>query len=532
MGRAGAPWDERGYLMTWVWVRRWDFQKLPHALDRVHGAALCVCVVPMRFFRLVLLWLSVLLLGLGIRFVDLGSAPMHADEAVGAKITGDRLEGRGYVFDPAHYHGPTLSWFGARVAELSGKTTYNGMDAALLRLVPAACGAAVVLMPLLLRAWISVGAALFAGLFLATSPLLAMYSRIYIHEPVLALFSAAALACAAWWMRTGELRAALCGGLALGLMAATKETFMIPALAWGVGLAAVLPKTQWRRGFAASVGLAVLAFLGVLVAAYGNPFHFFSTYAAYTTDPAHARPLHYYIELLVWPKLHAPQWWSEAGVAMLAIVGAWAAWRGGNPFSKFLLVSVLVQIGVYSVIGYKTPWLMVVPWMQVCVLAGMGAASLVVMPDMGCRLAGAACVAVVVLIQLQQTHAAAFRFPVDARNPMAFVPTSGNVESLARRLRHLRDKSEAFRESPIAVVGSGYWPLPWYLRGAGTVGYYDVPPQDTREFGVVIAMPEQVEETHRLLSGSHGVFYNGLRHEVPLAVFVRHDIRAEEVAVP
>lgn len=493
---------------------------------------LYVCAVPMRFsFRFFLLWLSVVLLGVGIRFVELGNAPMHADEAVGAKITADRLEGRGYVFDPAHYHGPTLSWIGSRAAELFGKSTYEELDAWGLRLVPAACGAAVMLLPLLLRPWLSGGAALFAGLILATSPLLAMYSRVYIHEPVLALFSAAALACAAWWMRSGGFVAAFCGGLALGLMAATKETFVIPALAWGVGLGVVWPKI--RMGcLAASAGLAVVAFLGVLVAAYGNPIDFFSTYAAYTTDPSHARPLLYYAELLVWPKFHAPQWWTEAGVAALAIVGAWTGWRSANPFSVFLGVSALVQIGVYSVIGYKTPWLMVVPWLQVCVLAGTGAAFLVSMPGMGSRLAGVALVAVVVMFQLQQAHAAVFRFPADARNPMAFVPTSGNVESLARRLRALREKSGAFRGSLIAVVGRGYWPLPWYLRGAGVVGYYGEPPSNAGEFGVVIAMPEKVDETRRLLSDSHVEFFNGIRHEVPVSLFVRQDIRAEEVLVP
>jgi hypothetical protein len=70
------------------------------------------------------------------------------------------------------------------------------------------------------------------------------------------------------------------------------------------------------------------------------------------------------------------------------------------------------------------------------------------------------------------------------------------------------------------------------LRGAGEVGYFDSLPLGAEAFGVVIAMPECAEETARVLSSSHAVFFNGLRHEVPLRVFVRHDIRAEEVASP
>jgi hypothetical protein len=84
----------------------------------------------------------------------------------------------------------------------------------------------------------------------------------------------------------------------------------------------------------------------------------------------------------------------------------------------------------------------------------------------------------------------------------------------------------------IAVLGQGYWPLPWYLRGTTLVGYYDAPPVDLEDCPVVIAMPEMASEASRRLSGSHEIFYNGLRSEVPLAVFVRRDVRAEEVRLP
>lgn len=483
------------------------------------------------FLRGRFLWVPVILLGVALRVVDLGVAPMHADEAVGARITADRLEGRGYVFDPTHFHGPTLSWLGAGVARLFGQTGYAELDAAVLRLVPAVLGSLVVFLPLVLRPWIGGSGALLGGLFLATSPLLCMYSRVYIHESVLVFFSAVALGCLAWWLGSRDVRAALCGGIALGLMAATKETFVIPALGWCAGLAAVWPVVRGRAlGVAAAA--AGVAFLAVLVAGYGNPLHFLATFFNYATDAGHTKPWHYYGELLLWPKFRAPQWWTEAGIGLLALVGAWSGWRRANPLLIVLAVSTLVQFGVYSAISYKTPWLMMVAWMQACVLAGVGGGVLI---DgvRGWRLAaGAALVAVVAGFQFQQARAAVFRFPADARNPMAFVPTSGNVVPLGERLRALREKSPAFRGGRIAVVGRGYWPLPWYLRGAGEVGYYDVPPAGVDTFGVVIAMPESAEETARVLSRSHAVFFNGLRHEVPLTVFVRHDIRAEEVAVP
>ena len=476
-----------------------------------------------------LLWVPVFLLGVALRFVDLGEAPMHADEAVGGKITADRLEGRGYAFDSSHYHGPTLTWLGAHLAGLSGKKTYAELDSYVLRSGPAICGALVVLLPIFLGRWLGQTGALLGGLFLATSPLLCMYSRTYIHEPVLAFFAVVAIACIAWWIHSKDVRAAICGGIALGFMAATKETFVIPALGWCAGLIVLWPLIRGRELRVAAVG-AGLAFMTILIACYGNPLQFFATYFEYSTEAGHVKPWFYYAELLLLPKFHAPQWWTEAGIAVLALIGMWSGWARANPLVKVLAVSTLVQLVVYSMISYKTPWLMTVPWLQVCVLAGVGGAVLLRGATVGGWTAAFTLVAAIGGFQFHQARAAVFRFSADARNPMAFAPTSRNVDPLRERLRSLSEKSPAFRGSRVAVVGKAYWPLPWYLRGVGEVGYYDSLPPTPDLFGVVIAMPESVEEAARHLSNSHDMFFNGLRHEVPLTVFVRHDIRAEEIS--
>jgi uncharacterized protein (TIGR03663 family) len=447
---------------------------------------------------------------------------MHADEAVGAKITATRLEGNGYSFDPSHFHGPALSWITARIAGFAGKSSFTDLDALGLRSIAAACGSLVVLLPLLLRRWLGAPGALVGGLILATSPLLCVYSRVFIHEPLLVFFSAIALGCLGWWMHVKSPLAALCGGLALGLMAATKETFAITAFSWMLGLLAIWPQIRGRR-LAFATACALGAFLAILLIAYGNPLHFFSTYFVYTTDPAHAKPVLYYWDLVIAPKHRPPQWWTEAGVAMFAAVGAWSGWRRANPFVRVLTVSTVVQFGVYSAISYKTPWLMMVPWMQVCLLAGVGAAAM--WPR---RFVGMALVGVVVLFQLQQTYAAVFRFPNDTRNPWVYAPTSTDVQRLHNRLESLKKQSPSFRGERIAVLGTGYWPLPWYLRETLEAGYFDAPPEDLESFAVVIAMPEMVSAADDRLSQTHEAFYYGLRNEMPMTVFIRNDVLEED----
>ena len=475
-------------------------------------------------------WLVILVIAGGLRFVDLGSAPFHADEAVGATITADRLEGHHYEFNPRHYHGPTLSWIAAGVAKAAGKTSFQDLDEFIVRLVPAVCGILVVLLPLLLARWMGGPAALIGALLLATSPVLCQFSRVFIHEPLLAIFSGAALLSLGWWLRGGGTVAALCGGTALGLMAATKETFGIIALSWLVGLVFCrgLPP---RQSLLRATGWSAAAFLATVFVAHGGLREFFSTYYLYTTDIGHAKPPLYYWNLLVVPKFQAPLWWTEVGVALLALTGAGWEWRSGNALARVLAVSTAVQFLILSAIPYKTPWLVLVPWIQACLLAGWGGAVLF-RQKIPAQLVAVTALLMVVAFQIHQARAAVFRFPNDARNPMAYSPTSGNVTSLGARLRALRDKSSAFRSGGIAVLGTGYWPLPWYLRGTAKAGYFKEPPPGVELFPVVIAMPESSLEAERRLSPTHKVFYNGLRSEVPVAVFVRQDVYNEEQAAP
>ena len=505
-------------------------KKLPqdHGISPRGGAWIPPCRI--GTVRLFIAFLFLVLTAAGLRFFDLAGAPMHADEAVGARITANRLEGVGYRFDPTHHHGPTLSWIAAGVAQAVGRKSFEDLDETVLRIVPAACGTLVVLLPLFLRRWLGDGAVLIAGLLMATSPLICQFSRVFIHEPVLVFFSGIALVCMGWWLRGGGVVAAVSGGLALGLMAATKETFGLTAISWLVALL-LCSKSMPRHAWIAAIFSSVAVFLAVVFLAYGSLGDFFSTYFRYSTDPAHAKPPGYYWYLLVAPKFHTPQWWCEAGVALLAAAGGWATWKSGNTMTRLLAVSTVLQFLLLSLISYKTPWLAVWPWIQACLLAGTGGAFLL-QPFRSMRFVTGTGLFLLVAFQIQQTRAAIFRFPNDARNPMAYSPTSRDVISLGVRLRALRQKSPAFCEGIIAVLGTGYWPLPWYLKGTAKVGYFETPPPNIEDFPVVIAMPESTLEAARYLSGTHEVFYNGLRSEVPVAVFLRKDVYNEERMAP
>jgi predicted membrane-bound mannosyltransferase len=77
---------------------------------------------------------------------------------------------------------------------------------------------------------------------------------------------------------------------------------------------------------------------------------------------------------------------------------------------------------------------------------------------------------------------------------------------------------------PVAVIGTDYWPLPWYLRTFDRIGYWPGPPQDLEKFPLVFVLPESAEAVMQALEKSHMALPRGLRAGVPVYLFVRNDI--------
>ena len=139
-------------------------------------------------------WIGVLAAGAALRFDELSSRPILFDEATGARIMARRMEASGaYRFDPTHFHGPLLSSLSIPINRLRGEATWRELTKGTLRLLPAVAGTLIVLVPLLWRRPWGDGPMLLAAAFLATSPLLVYYSRMFIHEILLVLFGLLAL---------------------------------------------------------------------------------------------------------------------------------------------------------------------------------------------------------------------------------------------------------------------------------------------------------------------------------------------------
>jgi uncharacterized protein (TIGR03663 family) len=454
-----------------------------------------------RRFLFVLLVAAVI--ALVLRLPALGLRPMHTDEAVNAIKFGQLWEHGAYKYDPNEHHGPSLFYATLALGRLTGAPDFKHYSERRLRLVTVLFGFGLVLLVPLLGDGLGTRGAGWAALFLAVSPAMVFYSRYFIHEMLLVFFTLLALAAGWRYWRSRKLGWILLAGGALGLMDATKETFV---LTLGAAAVAVLVNQTWNRVLDASgppvraprlnrahlaAGLlvwfivALLLFSSFFTNANG-PLDSLRTYRAWASRAEgaspHLHPWSFYLHRLLWFHPAAGPVFSEVFILILATIAAWVGFArkglgNANPsFVRFLALYTFLLAAFYSLLAYKTPWCLLNFWFGAVLLAGVGASVLLNgIRDLFPRIAMA-----LVLVagafhlawqawQLDTTYAA------DRRNPYIYAQTSPNLRELVARVESIIAASPQGTETLIKVmVADGdYWPLPWYLREYRQTGWWD-----------------------------------------------------------
>ena len=460
-------------------------------------------------------FLAPILLAAALRLPSLGDRPMHADEAVNADKFGTLLEGGGYRYDPSEYHGPTLYYLTLLPARLAGERRYVDLDETTLRFVPAMLGVALVAAHLGAAASLGTPAALVAATLAALSPAFVFYSRDYIHETPLALFTLGALLGILAYLRRPTTAAALAVGACLGLALATKETI---ALAVGAmaGALALTAYAERREGSTAPfvvegrhVAMAALAALGVaalLVTSFltqprgiVDAVRSYGIYAGRAgAGSIHAHPWYYYVGLLAHVPADGTPFWTEGLILVLAVVGGLTPWAETTPQGadargvRFVALYTVLLLVEYSAIPYKTPWCVLGILSGLVLLAGVGAVALVT-AFRGVVARGLVAVAVCAgALHLGfQAFAASFRFPADPRNPYVYAQTTADVYSIVDRLKDLaRAEDEGTGLSVQIISRHNLWPLPWYLRDFPNVEWWNGVSDDATTASAILLTPE------------------------------------------
>jgi len=295
--------------------------------------------------RLGLGFLVIVAGALVLRCPQLDRRPMHNDEAVNAlKIQG--LWERGvYAYDPDEYHGPALYYATLPFVWLSPARDFDHLSEKTLRLAPVFFGVTLILLLWLLRDGLGWPAALSAGALTAISPAMVFYSRYFIHEMLLVCFTFVLLVAGWRYARAPHLGWALLGGTGLGLMSATKETFVI---ALGAMAVAAMVTAFWaHRSDPADRAVRslwnpkhALAGLGAATVIWVVLFTSFFTHASGLLDSLrsfvpwlhraaghspHIHPFTYYFQHLIAFHQGKGPVWSEGLILFLAGVGTVSA---------------------------------------------------------------------------------------------------------------------------------------------------------------------------------------------------------------
>lgn len=433
--------------------------------------------------------------GFWFRVYGLEARPMHTDEAVHAAKFGALLDEGFYAYDPDEYHGPTLNYLTLLVAKLRGQSHYTQIDETTLRLVPALIGTLLLLTPLLFFDGIGLRAAVFSTVLLALSPAFVYFSRYYIQEMLLVLFTAGFLGGLWRYLRTEGRGWILMAGVCAGLMHATKETcaFTFAAVLLALLLSLVVAGSPARLTLYNRNGL-----LGLLAAIVTSVL-FFSSFGknldgildsvlTYTywfgragQHSIHAHPWYWYLDLLVWIEFVQPIVWNEDVIVAGALFGFFFAFRRHETLSHrrffcvFLAFFTLILTVIYSAIPYKTPWCALNFLYGMVLLAGL-AGDRILKWDMGAwskRVMISVFILFGIASPLVQSVLLNGRYAAHPGNPWAYAHTGPDVFEIDRVVRQAAAAHPDGKNMYIQVVAPGhdYWPLPWYLRDFSQVAY-------------------------------------------------------------
>ncbi|EEF59704.1 flippase activity-associated protein Agl23 [Pedosphaera parvula] len=460
-----------------------------------------------RAARLGLFLLAAMLAALALRCPQLDIRPMHNDEGVNA-IKFQTLHNQGsYHYDPNEFHGPTLPYFTWLVDKLSGGSSANYLSEIRLRTVNVLFGVGLILLLPLVADALGYRATACAAFLITISPAMVFYSRYYIHEILLGFFTLLTIAAGWRYTRTRKLGWAMLTGAAIGLMQATKETFVLTLAAilmalllnwiWIQRIDASDPPSQFKVSFPhVAAGLVIwLAVAFVLLSSFltnlNGPLDAFRAYLPWTHraqgSSPHIHPWNFYLERLTFFHNGSGPVFTETFILILAGIGIITTFTrkgtvGANvKFLRFLAFYTLIITAIYAAIPYKTPWCLLTFWQGMILMAGFGAVALI---NLMRRRAVKIAVNLLLLIgaahltlqarQLSTTYAA------DRKNPYIYSQTSPDILNLVAKVNAIAQASPEKNQVTIKVMASGseYWPLPYYLRDFPSIGWYSAIPQD------------------------------------------------------
>ena len=470
-------------------------------VQRLEPEAVPVPGIPENAWRISVI--VIFLIAAGLRLYDLNLVPLHHDEGVNGNFLVRLVREGFYTYDPANYHGPTLYYFSAVIPWItkvlfgaSARDTY-GLTTFTIRLIPVLFGIGTIGLIFLLRRKLGTVATLAAGLMLAVSPGAVYLSRYFIHETLFVFFTLGIVVAGVWFYEERNPSYLIPAAASAALLGATKETafislgVLIIALALTVVYMRFNTKGQPRRyrepeglsritepfggttSFVTSILLAVMVFVTLWVLFYTS---FFKNYKGIwdsfetlniwgkTGFTAHEHPRYKYLEWLVY---------QEAPLLFLGAIGAAiAVLKPKNSLALFCGLWSFGLIAAYSLIDYKTPWLVLNFVVPLALIAGYTLQAIYEMDQQQLRLVSVILLIAIGIATYQSINLNFINYDNDATKYVyVYAHTTRPTLDLVNQVEQIAKENQG-GQTGITIISPDYWPLPWYFRNFNRVGYY------------------------------------------------------------
>lgn len=457
-------------------------------------------------------WIGVVvifLIAAVLRLYDLNLVPLHHDEGVNGNFLLRLVREGVYVYDPGNYHGPTLYYFAAvfpwLVRGLFGKAAmeHYGLTTVAIRMVPAVFGLATIWLIFLLRRWLGTVATLSAAMLLAISPGAVYLSRYFIHETHFVFFTFAIVVSCLYFYEHRNAFYLIPAAASAALLFATKETAMISAAVLIIAFGITLLYRYLRRGkvvhrnikgrpepetwslasFVHELGGPLTVGLCVVLGAITFAGLYYLFYSSFRTNPnglsdsfqtfaiwrktgteAHVHPFATYIKWLLL---------REGPIFFLGIAGAlFIVLKPKNAFALFAALWAFGIIAAYSLIPYKTPWLMLNFVVPLTLIGGYAVQAIHEFAGRQWRVTGVVLFLVLSFTAYQSIDLNFKNYDNDDTSYVyVYAHTTRGLLDLVKEIDRIANERTG-GQTGITIVSPDYWPLPWYLRNYSRVGYY------------------------------------------------------------
>jgi len=415
-------------------------------------------------------WIIILIIIVAIitRLIFLDLRPLHHDEGVNYFFTNGIFETGSFKYDPLNYHGPSYFFILFLSLLMFGVSEFS------LRLPAAIFGIFLVFFPLLFRLNSGYNKYLAAG-FILLSPSIMYYSRYSIHESLFILVGLVAVYSLTKILENKNLESLPVFAIALAFLFVTKETAIIMAFVLFV-ICCVNYKHFWEIKFKENKNLILFSIL-LFILIYVLFFTSFFTntgglsdsvkgYLPWTErglkEPGHIKPFYYYLLILI--KYEFPLFLlSLFGIVFTFI------YRRKDIFARNIVIWFVLIFFIYSLINYKTPWLIVNMSLPMAILSSIAVGfiknrrlrNILLIISFAYLILTSVFVNFIMPGQpkTQSSHIN-IKSLFEPTNLYAYVHTYPDIFNLAD------DINKKYKEgNKILIVSDSYWPLPFYLHG-------------------------------------------------------------------